>query len=378
MAMQAGAIEWRYGDAPEPYDSAVEAMERRIAAIREGTAPELVWLLEHPSLYTAGTSARAEDLIEPERLPVYRSGRGGQYTYHGPGQRVAYVLLDLNRRGRDVRCHVWRLEEWIVAALARFNVRGERRQGRVGVWIAGPDGRDDKIAAIGVRVGMIGFQREHPVIARDRLAIARQCVQGHTAVVPCADIVRLDGERGIVTRDSILDPAHIAQRVGAIVLCRHIARIDRDRTPHKGKPGLMLAALRFQYAQEMQRVRLIRGYREDLAIELLGIPKLPLLMQGKRLPQLGHQLQARCVEVRAQRRWKEHQEKGDDLTVFQVLEEVRQRDKRDRERKVSPLVRAADAVIVDNTAMDVEETARLIVMLAREREKEFAGARRNA
>src|ERR1700694_1682590 len=152
MAMQAGAIEWRYGDAPVPYDSAVEAMERRIAAIREGTAPELVWLLEHEALYTAGTSARAEDLLEPGRLPVYRSGRGGQYTYHGPGQGVAYVLLNLARRGRDVRCHVWRLEEWIVAAVARFNVKGERRDGRVGVWIAGPDGRDDKIAAIGVRV----------------------------------------------------------------------------------------------------------------------------------------------------------------------------------------------------------------------------------
>jgi lipoyl(octanoyl) transferase len=152
IAMPAGEVEWRYGDAPVPYDSAVEAMERRIAAIRDGSAPELVWLLEHSPLYTAGTSARAEDLIEPERLPVYRSGRGGQYTYHGPGQRIAYVLMDLNRRGRDVRCHVWRLEEWIIATLARFDVRGERRDGRVGVWIARPDGRDDKIAAIGVRV----------------------------------------------------------------------------------------------------------------------------------------------------------------------------------------------------------------------------------
>jgi lipoyl(octanoyl) transferase len=152
MAMPAGEVEWRCSNRPVPYDSAVEAMERRIAAIREGTAPELVWLLEHPSLYTAGTSARAEDLIEPERLPVYRSGRGGQYTYHGPGQRIAYVLLDLNRCGRDVRCHVWRLEEWIIATLARLGVRSERRDGRVGVWIAGPDGRDDKIAAIGVRV----------------------------------------------------------------------------------------------------------------------------------------------------------------------------------------------------------------------------------
>jgi lipoyl(octanoyl) transferase len=145
-------IEWRCGDAPVPYDEAVEAMERRVAAIRDGRAPELVWLLEHPPLYTAGTSARAQDLLDPDRLPVYRSGRGGQYTYHGPGQRIAYVLLDLDRRDRDVRCHVWRLEEWIIATLARFNITGERRDGRVGVWIAGPDGHDDKIAAIGVRV----------------------------------------------------------------------------------------------------------------------------------------------------------------------------------------------------------------------------------
>ncbi len=152
IGMRAGGIEWRCSAAPVPYDAAVEAMERRIAAIRDGSASELVWLLEHEPLYTAGTSARAEDLLDPERLPVYRSGRGGQYTYHGPGQRIAYVLLDLEQRGRDVRCHVWRLEEWIVAALARFDIRGERRDGRVGVWVAGAGGREDKIAAIGVRV----------------------------------------------------------------------------------------------------------------------------------------------------------------------------------------------------------------------------------
>jgi len=154
--MRASEIEWRRGDAPVLYDTAVDAMERRIAAIRDGSAPELVWLLEHPPLYTAGTSARPEDLLDPDRLPVHRSGRGGQYTYHGPGQRIAYVLLDLDRAGRpahrDVRCYVWRLEEWIIATLARFDIRGERRDGRVGVWIARHDGRDDKIAAIGVRV----------------------------------------------------------------------------------------------------------------------------------------------------------------------------------------------------------------------------------
>src|SRR5437016_2459928 len=149
-------VEWQIAAAPVDYPDAVAAMEARVAAIRAGRAPELVWLLEHPPLYTAGTSARAEDLLEPDRLPVYRSGRGGQYTYHGPGQRIAYVMLDLDRsapgRGRDVRCHVWRLEEWMIRTLARFGVEGERRDGRIGVWIAGAGGREDKIAAIGVRV----------------------------------------------------------------------------------------------------------------------------------------------------------------------------------------------------------------------------------
>src|SRR5712691_8018063 len=152
ISMTPGGIEWRRSDAPVPYEAAVAAMECRAAAIRDGAAPELVWLLEHPPLYTAGTSARAEDLLDPARLPVHKSGRGGQYTYHGPGQRIAYVMLDLNQRGRDVRCHVWRLEEWMIQTLARFKVTGERRDGRVGVWIAGPDRREDKIAAIGVRV----------------------------------------------------------------------------------------------------------------------------------------------------------------------------------------------------------------------------------
>ena len=152
----AGEIEWRISAMPVPYDEAVAVMEERVAAIRAGRAPELVWLLEHPPLYTAGTSARTEDLLEPGRLPVFKSGRGGQYTYHGPGQRIAYVMLDLDRpapgRGRDVRCHVWRLEEWMIRLLQRFDLAGERRDGRIGVWIDGPDGRENKIAAIGVRV----------------------------------------------------------------------------------------------------------------------------------------------------------------------------------------------------------------------------------
>ncbi len=151
MTTETGAVEWRTAAAPIPYEAAVAAMEARVAAIHAGTAGELVWLLEHPPLYTAGTSAQAADLIEPGRLPVFKTGRGGQYTYHGPGQRVAYVMLDLTRRGRDVGCHVWRLEEWMIRVLARFGIKGERREGRIGVWVA-RGLREDKIGAIGVRV----------------------------------------------------------------------------------------------------------------------------------------------------------------------------------------------------------------------------------
>jgi lipoyl(octanoyl) transferase len=145
-------VEWRISDSPVPYPEAVQAMEARVAAIRAGTASEQVWLLEHPPLYTAGTSARREDLLQPDRFPVYDSGRGGQYTYHGPGQRVAYVMLDLRRREPDLRRFVHDLEEWVIRTLARFNVRAERRDGRIGIWVARGGGREDKIAAIGVRV----------------------------------------------------------------------------------------------------------------------------------------------------------------------------------------------------------------------------------
>jgi lipoyl(octanoyl) transferase len=138
------------------YPAAVAAMEARAAAIAEGTAGELVWLLEHPPLYTAGVSAKASDLIEPDRFPVFASGRGGQYTYHGPGQRVAYVMLDLTRRQRDVRAFVAALEAWVIGALGHFNVAGELRDGRVGVWVErrtpGLPPREDKIAAIGVKL----------------------------------------------------------------------------------------------------------------------------------------------------------------------------------------------------------------------------------
>jgi lipoyl(octanoyl) transferase len=150
----AGPVEWRVSNGPVDYEAAVAIMEERAAAIGRGAAPELVWLLEHPPLYTAGTSARTDELREP-CFPLYASGRGGQLTYHGPGQRVAYLMLDLNARGRDVRRFVATLEDWVIRALARFDVIGERRQGRVGVWVRRPDkGPDceDKIAAIGIRI----------------------------------------------------------------------------------------------------------------------------------------------------------------------------------------------------------------------------------
>ncbi len=148
----ARAIEWQSAPGLLPYDEAVGAMEARVAAIRRGEAPELVWLVEHPPLYTAGTSAKAGDLLDAHRFPVHQTGRGGQYTYHGPGQRIAYVMLDLNRHGRDLRSFVHNLEQWVILTLARFDIAGERRSGRVGIWVDRGGGCEDKIAAIGVRV----------------------------------------------------------------------------------------------------------------------------------------------------------------------------------------------------------------------------------
>ncbi|MBB3234624.1 lipoyl(octanoyl) transferase [Phyllobacterium endophyticum] len=153
-------VEWLIADGLTDYDDALAFMESRVAAIRDGAARELVWLVEHPPLYTAGTSAKAGDLLAADRFPVYATGRGGEYTYHGPGQRVAYVMLDLKRRREDIRAFVTALEQWIIATLAAFNVRGERREDRVGVWVmrperpALPDGSpaEDKIAAIGIRL----------------------------------------------------------------------------------------------------------------------------------------------------------------------------------------------------------------------------------
>lgn len=144
-------VDWTISDGLVPYPEALAAMEARVAAIAEGTARECVWLLEHPPLYTAGTSARPEDLVDA-RFPVYETGRGGQFTYHGPGQRVAYVMLDLKRRSPDVRRYVSALEAWIIGTLSAFNVTGERREDRVGVWVRRRGGGEDKVAAIGIRV----------------------------------------------------------------------------------------------------------------------------------------------------------------------------------------------------------------------------------
>lgn len=163
MASISNTIEWRTSPLPVPYTEALTAMEERVDAIRQGEKPGLVWLLEHPPLYTAGTSAKAEDLLQHDRFPVYATGRGGQYTYHGPGQRVAYVMLDLKQlfapNPPDLRRYVFLLEEWIIRTLATFGVTGERREGRVGIWVPAthhkaPDTKDQesKIAAIGVRV----------------------------------------------------------------------------------------------------------------------------------------------------------------------------------------------------------------------------------
>ncbi|MGH6788785.1 MAG: lipoyl(octanoyl) transferase LipB, partial [Pseudolabrys sp.] len=147
-------VEWQVSDSAVDYQAALAAMNARAAAIARGEAAELVWLLEHPALYTAGTSARSDELLDA-RFPVHNVGRGGQFTYHGPGQRVAYVMLDLKRRGPDVRKFVVTLEDWIIRTLSRFNVTAERREDRIGVWVRRPDkgeGFEDKIAAIGIRV----------------------------------------------------------------------------------------------------------------------------------------------------------------------------------------------------------------------------------
>ncbi|MFZ9636098.1 MAG: lipoyl(octanoyl) transferase LipB [Alphaproteobacteria bacterium] len=178
-----GSVEWRREASLVEYPHALESMERRVAGIRAGTASELVWLLEHPPLYTAGTSARPGDLRPGAAFPVFETGRGGQFTYHGPGQRIAYAMLDLRRRGQDIRTYVRDLEAWIIAALARLGVKGERREGRVGIWVdRGPHPlggrREDKIAAIGVRV--------RHWVSFHGLSLNASCDLSHfSGIVPC-------------------------------------------------------------------------------------------------------------------------------------------------------------------------------------------------
>jgi lipoyl(octanoyl) transferase len=177
-------IEWRISEVPVDYLFAVQEMENRVAQINSGEALELIWLLEHPSIYTAGSSARYEDLLEPDRFPVHHTGRGGQFTYHGPGQRIVYVMLDLNRRGRDVRGFVLDLENWVIATLAQFNVKGERRADRIGIWVTEDAGvadtspHEDKIAAIGIRI--------RRWITYHGLALNVEPNLGHfTGIIPC-------------------------------------------------------------------------------------------------------------------------------------------------------------------------------------------------
>ena len=152
----AGPVEIRASALPVPYPEALAEMDARVEDIKASTASDLLWLLEHPPLYTAGTSANKNDLLAPDRFPVFQAGRGGQYTYHGPGQRVGYVMLDLKRRahspGPDIRCFVYDLEEWLIRVISRFGVTAERREGRIGLWVAQKDGHENKIAALGIRV----------------------------------------------------------------------------------------------------------------------------------------------------------------------------------------------------------------------------------
>jgi lipoyl(octanoyl) transferase len=179
-ALSPAAVEWRVEHGPVAYEAALALMERRAAAIAEGSARELVWLIEHPPLYTAGTSAKPAELIEA-RFPVFAAGRGGQFTYHGPGQRVVYLMLDLKRRGSDIRRFVVTLEEWIIRVLAAFGIKGERREDRVGVWVRRPNagaGREDKIAAIGIRVKRW--------VTLHGIALNVDCDLSHFAgIVPC-------------------------------------------------------------------------------------------------------------------------------------------------------------------------------------------------
>jgi lipoyl(octanoyl) transferase len=197
-----GAVEWQVSHAPVPYLEAVAAMEVRVAAIAAGEAPELVWLLEHPTLYTSGTSGKAHDLLDA-RFPLFATGRGGQLTYHGPGQRVVYVMLDLKRRRPDVRAYVASLEEWIIRTLDTFDVHGERREDRVGVWVQRPDkgsGCEDKVAALGVRLRRwVSFHGISINVAPD--------LTHFDAIVPCGVV---DPRYGVTSLADLGHPATMA------------------------------------------------------------------------------------------------------------------------------------------------------------------------
>jgi len=177
-SVEIGRPEWRIADGLVEYDQALTVMEQRIAEIRANGAPELVWLLEHPPLYTAGTSAAEEELLDPGLIPVYQTGRGGRYTYHGPGQRIIYVMLDLKRRGSDVRKFVRNLEVWVITTLATLGIKGERRENRVGIWVTQPDGTEEKIAAIGVRIR--NWVTYHGIAIN-----VRPDLNNFSAIIPC-------------------------------------------------------------------------------------------------------------------------------------------------------------------------------------------------
>ena len=203
------SVVWELADGLVDYPHALARMEQEAEAIAAGQAPERVWLLEHPPLYTAGTSARPEDLLTPDRFPVYKAGRGGQYTYHGPGQRVAYVMLDLRRRGQDVRAFVAGLEDWMIRTLALLNVTGERREDRVGVWVRrtdrGPD-VEDKIAAIGIRLRRwVSFHGISINVAPD--------LSHFEGIVPCGV-----SQHGVTSLADLGRPASLAQTDAALKL----------------------------------------------------------------------------------------------------------------------------------------------------------------
>jgi len=227
-------IAWMVTDKPVAYEAACAAMAQRVDAIVAGTAPELVWLLEHPPLYTAGTSAKIEDLLAPARFPVHRTGRGGQYTYHGPGQRVAYVMLDVKRRFGDVRAYVAALEEWIIDALAMLGVEGERQAGRIGVWVqrrGTGEANPDKIAAIGVRLSR--WVSSHGV----SLNVAPDLAH-YAGIVPCGireggvtSLADLGSTAGLGEVDLALRAA-FERRFGATVDAAGAMTVDPPGLPH--------------------------------------------------------------------------------------------------------------------------------------------------